>query len=76
MVTDITHYHDLKIRSAGADTFVEVCIHVNPGLSINEAHNISHQVSDEIRKKVDRAYVHIHTEPESTGDFSKTINHK
>jgi cation diffusion facilitator family transporter len=67
-VTEITHYHDLKIRSSGADTFVEVCIHVQPGLSIDEAHHISHHVSDEIKKKVNRAQVHIHTEPESAND--------
>jgi len=64
-VTDISYYHDLKIRPSGADTFVEVCIHVKPGLSIDEAHKIAHHVSDEISKNVDRAHVHIHTEPDT-----------
>ena len=72
-VTEITNYHDLKIRSSGADTFVEVCINVKPGLSIDEAHEISHHVSDEIKKKVDRVHVHIHTEPETSTDFTNLI---
>lgn len=72
-IKEITHYHDLKIRSAGADTFIEVCIHVKPGLSIDEAHDISHQVDDEIMKNVNRAHVHIHTEPENEIEVSKLI---
>jgi cation diffusion facilitator family transporter len=67
-IGEITHYHDLRVRSSGADNFIEVCIHVQPGLSIDEAHKISHRVSDEIKSKVDRAMVHVHTEPESDND--------
>ena len=67
-IGEITHYHDLRVRSSGADNFIEVCIHVQPGLSIDEAHQISHRVSDEIKSKVDRAMVHVHTEPESDND--------
>ena len=68
-IDGVTHYHDLRIRSSGADNFIEVCIHVQPGLSIDEAHQISHRVSDEIKKKVARAMVHVHTEPESATDI-------
>ncbi|TSA32619.1 MAG: cation transporter [Porphyromonadaceae bacterium] len=75
-VTEITHYHDLKIRSSGADTFVEVCIHVKPGLSIDEAHQISHHVDDEIKKNVTRAHVHIHTEPETETEIADPIINK
>lgn len=63
-IKEITNYHDLKIRTSGADTFVEVNIHVNPGLSIQEAHEISHKVEQEILKIVDRCEIHVHTEPE------------
>lgn len=72
-VTDITHYQELKIRSSGADTFVEVCIHVKTGLTIDEAHKISHHVDDEIKKNVNRAHVHIHTEPETEMDVTNFI---
>lgn len=64
-IIGITHYHDLKIRPSGADTFVELSIHVKPGLSISEAHEISHLVSEAIRVNIPRVHVHVHTEPET-----------
>lgn len=63
-IKEITKYHDLKIRTSGADTFVEVNIHVDPELSIQKAHEISHKVEKEILKIVDRCEIHVHTEPE------------
>ena len=63
-VSDITNFHDVKIRTAGADTFVEVNIHVKPDLTIKQAHEISHTVENEIRKVLCRCEVHVHTEPE------------
>ena len=61
---EITRYHDLKIRTAGADTFIEVNIHVTPGLSITSAHTISHAVEKLIQTAIPRSEVHIHIEPE------------
>jgi cation diffusion facilitator family transporter len=61
---EVTFFHDLKVRSSGADTFVEVNIHVLPELNIQEAHEISHKVEQEILKHVTRAKVHVHIEPE------------
>jgi cation diffusion facilitator family transporter len=63
-VKAITHYHDLKVRQSGAETFVELNIHVDPGLSIEQAHEIAHNVENEIKSVIDRCEVHIHTEPE------------
>lgn len=63
-IPEIIRYHDLKIRTAGADTFVELNIHLDPNLSIFEAHEISSQVEKEITSKIDRCSVHIHEEPE------------
>jgi cation diffusion facilitator family transporter len=61
----ITHFHDLKVRQSGADTFVEVNIHVDPALTIEQAHEITHQVERHIKEMIDRCEIHIHTEPES-----------
>jgi cation diffusion facilitator family transporter len=63
-IKEITKYHDLKVRASGADTFVEVNIHVDPRLNIQQAHEISHKVEEEILKIVDRCEIHVHTEPE------------
>jgi cation diffusion facilitator family transporter len=63
-ISEISRFHDLKVRTSGADTFVEVNLHVDPALSIQEAHDISHKAEKEILKIVPRSEVHIHTEPE------------
>jgi cation diffusion facilitator family transporter len=65
-IKEITYFHDIKIRTSGADTFVEVNIHVNPELNIQQAHEISHKVEEEISKIIDRCTVHVHTEPEGS----------
>jgi len=67
-IPEISYYHDIRIRTSGADTFVELNIHVLPELSVKEAHDISHKVEEEIRKIVTRCEVHIHTEPDEPGE--------
>jgi len=62
----ITRFHDLKVRTSGALTLVEVNVHVTPGITIEVAHQISHDVEHEIKQFVDRCEVHIHIEPEET----------
>jgi cation diffusion facilitator family transporter len=61
---DIIRFHDLKVRSAGPDIFVELNIHVEPKISIEEAHRISHKVESNIKDKIGRCEVHVHIEPE------------
>lgn len=63
LVPEVLYFHDLKVRVAGADTFVNVTIHVDPGLSITEAHAISHKVEAAICNKITRYEVQIHYEP-------------
>jgi cation diffusion facilitator family transporter len=68
-ITEINRYHDLKVRSSGADTFVELCIHVDPSLGIEEAHRIAHRVSDQIRASVVHSYVTVHAEPDCAAEL-------
>jgi len=70
-IKEITYFHDIKIRTSGADTFVEVNIHVNPELNIKQAHEISHKVEKEISKIIDQCTVHVHTEPEESSKIIK-----
>jgi cation diffusion facilitator family transporter len=63
-IKEITHYHNIKVRSSGADTFVEINIHVAPNLNIREAHEISNRVEIEILKVIERGDIHVHIEPE------------
>jgi len=62
----ITRFHDLKVRTMGAETLVEINIHVTPGITIEEAHKISHDVEHEIISAIERCEVHIHIEPEES----------
>lgn len=63
-VPGVLQFHDLKVRVAGAETFVNITIHVAPEININEAHTISHKVEDLITRRIDRCEVQVHYEPE------------
>jgi cation diffusion facilitator family transporter len=63
LIPDVVYFHDLKVRVAGADTFVNVTIHIDPGLNIKDAHAISHKVESIICSRIERCEVHIHYEP-------------
>lgn len=63
-IPGVTNYHDLRVREGGPYKFVELNIHVNKGLSIEEAHSISENVEEEITKKIPYCKVTVHIEPE------------
>jgi cation diffusion facilitator family transporter len=63
-IPEISHYHDIRIRTSGADTFVDVNIHVQPDLNIQQAHEISHKAEKEICSAISRCVVLIHIEPD------------
>jgi cation diffusion facilitator family transporter len=71
-VPGITSVHDIRARMAGADIFLDVCVHLNPSCTLEEAHTISHKFEELIHEKISRCNVHIHQEPEeSTADLEK-----
>ena len=64
-IPEVTHYHNIRLRTSGSNTFVELNIHVDSSISIERAHDISHLVEDRIKSKFKKCEVHIHTEPEN-----------
>ncbi len=64
-IPEVLSFHNLKIRTSGAYTFVEVNIHVEPNLTIEQAHEISSKVEETICASVDKCEVHVHEEPEN-----------
>ncbi|MEI7422676.1 MAG: cation diffusion facilitator family transporter [Prolixibacteraceae bacterium] len=60
---EVKHYHGLKVRSAGADTFVKVSVHLEPDLSLRQVHEICDKIEKEIGFRVKRSEVAIHAEP-------------
>ena len=63
-IPEIIQYHDLRVRESGADTFIDVRIHVKSDLTIGQTHTICDQVENEIRKVIKRSNVFIHPELE------------
>ncbi|TAL33228.1 MAG: cation transporter [Spirochaetes bacterium] len=60
----ILRYHDVRARNAGADVFIDLCIHVAPHCTIAEAHGIAEELERRITAAIPRCTVHIHEEPE------------
>jgi len=61
---EVNFFHDIRVRNAGPDTFVEINIHVNPKMSIEQAHEVAEKVECKIKEEIERCVVHIHQEPE------------
>ncbi|MEZ5105578.1 MAG: cation diffusion facilitator family transporter [Draconibacterium sp.] len=61
---EIKHYHGLKIRTSGADTFIRVNIHVEPDSSLKNVHLLCNKIEKEIKSQISRSEVHIHAEPQ------------
>jgi cation diffusion facilitator family transporter len=61
---DIFAVHDIRVRNAGADVFVDMCIHVDSKLTIAQAHEISHRLEERLKQKISRLQIHVHEEPQ------------
>ncbi len=62
---EVRYYHNLKVRTAGADTFIKVNIHVAPEASLKQVHELCDQIEKEIENSIPRSEVYIHAEPQS-----------
>lgn len=65
-VPEVTSVHDIKVRRSGADVFIDLVVHLDPGVSILEAHRKSHELENIIMERISRCTVHIHQEPEES----------
>jgi len=63
MLPEIKSYHSLKVRTAGADTFVSVAVTLTPHINLGLAHEICDIVEKEVSKTIDRCNVIVHVEP-------------
>ncbi|OFX66938.1 MAG: cation transporter [Bacteroidetes bacterium GWE2_29_8] len=61
---EVKHFHGLKIRTAGADTFIKVNVHLDPALNLSNVHEICDQIEKEIESRIKRSRVYIHAEPQ------------
>ena len=63
-IPDVKVFHDIKVRESGPQKFVDLNIHVDKNLTIQQAHDISHQVEKEITSKIKNIEVMVHAEPD------------
>ena len=56
--------HDLKTRAAGPDSFIQIHIEMDGGMSLAQAHIVSDEVEASIRDAFPRGEVIIHQDPE------------
>lgn len=56
-------YHKLRTRKSGAARHVDAHILVEDGMSLVEAHDLTEQLEDEMRRSLPNAEVTLHTEP-------------
>lgn len=70
---EIDSFRNLKVRTAGADTFVSVIVTLNYQLRLNYAHKICDKVEKEICKEIDRCDVFVHVEPSFEKYFLKKL---
>ena len=65
----IVDCHAVRSRSAGGLVLVDLHIHVDPEMRVADAHELTHAVEDEIRRRFPTvADVIIHTEPVGAGE--------
>jgi cation diffusion facilitator family transporter len=70
----VKKYHSIKIRTAGADTFIKLNIHLDPDLKLREVHEICDCIESEICNTIERSEVYIHAEPEEISHISKEVD--
>jgi len=64
-IPEVKNFHDIKVRESGPNKFVDLNIHVDKDLTIEQAHNISHKVETAITDKIKNVKVMVHEEPDS-----------
>ena len=61
---EVKQFHDLKVRTAGADTFIKFNIHLEPDLSLRQVHELCDKIENELRELISRSEIYIHAEPQ------------
>ncbi|MGL4346572.1 MAG: cation diffusion facilitator family transporter [Chitinophagaceae bacterium] len=64
----IVRFHGLKVRRSGEFIFVNICIHIQPNMSIQRAHDIMDEIELELKTNIPNCHSSIHVEPEGHHD--------
>ena len=56
-------FHDVKTRRSGSEVFAELHLSVDAGLTVEEAHDLTDHLEEELREELPEATLTIHVEP-------------
>lgn len=65
---EVLGYHKLRARRAGSDRYVDLHVQFRRGTSLERAHELAHELTGEIRRRLGGADVLVHLEPEDAVD--------
>jgi cation diffusion facilitator family transporter len=63
---EVFQFHSLKIRTAGADTFIKFNIHLSPTSYITDAHALCDRIEKDLNEAIPRSEIYIHAEPQDS----------
>jgi cation diffusion facilitator family transporter len=64
---EVTGFHKLRARRAGSRRYIDLHVQFAPGTTLERAHELSHELQQQIRRRVRGADVLIHLEPDDVG---------
>lgn len=70
---EVLKYHGLKLRTAGADTFIKFNLHFDPELSLRKVHNVCDKIENELKEQIPRSEIYIHAEPDEISHVENEI---
>jgi cation diffusion facilitator family transporter len=71
---EVKYFHDLKLRSSGADTFVEVIVHLDQELNLIKSHEITERIEVAILSIIQKGRVIVHAEPHDDKTVDESMN--
>ena len=63
---EVAGYHKLRARRAGSRRHIDFHVQYRSGTTLERAHELAHQMRDEIQEEIPQAEVLIHVEPETS----------
>lgn len=64
-IPGITDVRDVRLRSSGPISFVDLTVGVEPGIKVSEGHRLAHEAEQVVAKLLEGADVTVHVEPHS-----------
>lgn len=72
---EVKFFHSLKVRTAGADTFIKFNIHLKPYLSLRRVHELCDKIETDLSERIPRSEIYIHAEPQDNNHLEQDETH-